>query len=186
MEGKGFKIVTIVLIVLIIIALGLGTFFIFHQQQKQEDLENEVNTLKQSVKNLEDNVDELNYNIDELMGGQENVNTEISEAEKEEIVQMAFEKYIEESAEDTIIDYSLDEYRIDNVEIEYMLEGQEYEDSITATVTYSVKPATDESYNNWVAGNGEDSGEWIINKTAICEVALTAEGYTVVNAGTGW
>ena len=36
-----------------------------------------------------------------------------------------------------------------------------------ATVTYSVKPK-DVKTSNWIAGNGEVSGEWIINKTS-CE-----------------
>ena len=71
-------------------------------------------------------------------------------------------------------DEKLIDYRVDKVEILSDSEKQHWIEmgynttDVLATVTYSVKP---ENINatNWDAGNGEKSGEWIINKTA-CEI----------------
>lgn len=65
------------------------------------------------------------------------------------------------------------DYRVDKVEILSNSEKQNWVEmgynstDVLATVTYSVKPK-DVNKSNWIAGNGEVSGEWIINKTA-CE-----------------
>ena len=78
-----------------------------------------------------------------------------------------------------------EDYRIDKVEIlseERTKEiikwdnGQYYkEEDVLAIVTYSVK--SDE-----LAGNGEQSGEWVINKTA----CIAFRDGKIVSEGTGW
>ena len=59
------------------------------------------------------------------------------------------------------------------------------DDAIFAYVTYSVKPIADQ-YFNWTAGNGEEQGDWIVNKTAcVCVDKVNGE-FALVSDGTGW
>ena len=90
----------------------------------------------------------------------------------EEIIRQLFLNKIKEINEKN--DEKLIDYRVDKIEILSDSEKQHWIEmgynttDVLADVTYSVKP---ENINatNWDAGNGEKSGEWIINKTA-CEI----------------
>ena len=91
---------------------------------------------------------------------------------------------------------TLEEYRVDKVEpvdneTLSMLTGKDgffpdaTDDAVFAYVTYSVKPAAD-YYLAWTAGNGEEQGDWIVNKTAcVCVDKVNGE-FALVSDGTGW
>lgn len=90
---------------------------------------------------------------------------------------------------------TLEEYRVDKVEpvdneTLSMLTGDGFfpdatDDAIFAYVKYSVKPIADQ-YFNWTAGNGEEQGDWIVNKLAcVCVDKVNGE-FALVSDGTGW
>ena len=83
------------------------------------------------------------------------------------------------------------DYRVDKVEIlsdkdkKGIVENDDTEyfknTDTLAVVTYSVKPR-DINNTEWIAGNGEISGNWIMNKTAnVC-----VRNGEIVFSGTGW
>lgn len=168
---KKNTILIIVVILIIVLCIGIAVAV-----QKNSD-EEENNLTEQNTENLE---------------GQSN-NTDLS---KEEIVKRAFLDDLKKQSENTEngMDMSLSDYRVDNVKIEDNSEitasfGSDVlksQDGILATVTYSVKPATEESKGSWSAGNGDLEEDWITNKTACVEVDNTSEGYQVVSNGTSW
>ncbi len=84
-----------------------------------------------------------------------------------------------------MLDYRVDEVKIlSNGEKQNIINNNNnYKSSdVLALVTYSIKPQNVET-SEWAAGNGEDEGEWIINKQA-CEVFRNNK----LNEGlaTGW
>jgi len=94
----------------------------------------------------------------------------------EEQIKREFTKELESSYED---------YRIDKVEVlsdertKEIIEwdrGQYYkEGDVLAVITYAIK--SDE-----LAGNGEQSGDWIINKT----LCIAFRDGKIISGGTGW
>lgn len=80
---------------------------------------------------------------------------------------------------------AFEEYRIDKVEIlseertKEIIEwdnGQYYkEGDVLAIITYSIK-------GDELAGNGEQSGDWVINKT----VCVAFRDGKIISEGTGW
>lgn len=78
-----------------------------------------------------------------------------------------------------------EDYRIDNIEVlskeraKEIIEwdkGQYYKDGdVLAIVTYAIK-------GDQLAGNGEQSGDWVINMTA----CIAFRDGKIVSSGTGW
>jgi len=112
---------------------------------------------------------------------------------EEEKLAVVEELYLSKLSEN---DGTLEEYKVDRVESVdkdtlSMLTGKDglypdaTEDAIFAYVAYSVKPLADH-YMEWTAGNGEEDGEWVSNKTAcVCVDKVNGE-FAIVSDGTGW
>ena len=83
----------------------------------------------------------------------------------------------------------LEDYKVEDIEI---VEGEEREQlkdlyregDTLARVTYSVKPVKIEG-SNWIAGNGEVSNGWVVNKTS-CECIRNGELINTTSFNTGW
>lgn len=107
----------------------------------------------------------------------------------EEIIKELFLKKIDE--EDKANSEKLIDYRVDRVNlvdeenkksILEMDDGEYYtKDDILAYVIYSVKPQ-DINTTNWISGNGEVDGDWVVNK----EVCVSVRNGEIVSMGTGW
>ena len=100
----------------------------------------------------------------------------------EEKIKEAYLKKIKESY------LNCSDYRIDSVKVLSTAEKQElinsipeYKDAeILAIVNYSIKPQDITNYV--IAGNGEVSGEWVVNKSA----CVSYKNGTILTDGTGW
>lgn len=84
----------------------------------------------------------------------------------------------------------LEEYVIEDVnvlsdeekrEIVENFSGDYFMTDVLASVTFSVKPA-DKTSMFWLAGNGEESGDWVVNKSLL----VTLRDGQLTNIGTGW
>ena len=172
-SGKVSLGTVICIFIIIILCAGLVFFYL-----KYNDLQSQIANYEQDAINKDATINDLQTKINKI-------SATINENEKETKVETNNEKV---NDEDTIKDLFLAkvkelnntnsekllDYRVDKVEIlsdnekQHWVEMGSYNSTdILATVTYSVKPK-DVNATNWTAGNGEKSGEWIINKTA-CE-----------------
>ena len=59
--------------------------------------------------------------------------------------------------------------------------GDYFMTDVLASVTFSVKPE-DSTSMFWQAGNGEESGDWVVNKSLL----VTLRDGELTNIGTGW
>ncbi|MBR3002033.1 MAG: hypothetical protein IKF38_00435 [Clostridia bacterium] len=90
------------------------------------------------------------------------------------------------NATEIILDYRVDKVEILSDKDKKEIVKNDYTEYLKntdtlAVVTYSVKPK-DVNKTEWIAGNGEISGDWIINKTAhVC-----VRNGEIVFSGTGW
>ena len=131
---------------------------------------------------------------------QEIQNQEVSANGEESVIQLTENEQAREMIFDLFSEHienlsnisgdELSEFKIEKVDI---LEDDDKEDLISnfsgdyfvsdvlASVTYSVRPI-DSNSMSWIAGNGEQSGDWIVNKVQC--VILRDGKLTVV--GTGW
>lgn len=133
--------------------------------------------------------EEVNLNEDEEINQQIEMteDTEDSKLADRETIFDLFDAYIEEQA--NVSGEELSAYRIENVmilndedknAIVQEFSGDYFETDILAAVTFSVKPM--KSNSMWLAGNGEESGDWIYNKSLL----VTLRDGELVNVGTGW
>ena len=171
-SGKVSLGTVICIFIIMILCAGLVFFYL-----KYNDLQSQIANYEQDAINKDAIINDLQTKINKI-------SATINENEKETKVETNNEKV---NDEDTIKDLFLAkvkelnntnsekllDYRVDKVEILSDSEKQHWVEmgynttDVLATVTYSVKPK-DVNATNWTAGNGEKSGEWIINKTA-CE-----------------
>lgn len=173
MEKSNKAVITLLIIILIAI-LGIGGYFIYTLNNKIEEQNNSIADLK--AENLKSQATIENT----LKTSTQTSNTEptnksttpvATQSSDEDIIKNLFLTKLKE-LNNTNSEKLLD-YRVDKVEILSNSEKQAYIEmdysstDVLATVTYSVKPKNVNT-SNWIAGNGEISGEWIINKTA-CE-----------------
>lgn len=82
-------------------------------------------------------------------------------------------------------DYKIDKITIvtDNLESLKSLYSESTSDDIFATVVYSIKPI---DMNAGLAGNGEQQGDWVVNKSNCVYIQYNNGDYIVKNVGTGW
>lgn len=178
MEKSNKNVITLLIIILIAI-LGIGGYFIYALNNKIEDHNKSIADLKsenqKNQKTIENILNSNNQNSNTQSTTQNNTTststTASNQPSDESIVKDLFIAKLKElnnSNSEKLLDYRVDKVKIlsDSEKQPYI--GTEYNSTdILAIVTYSVKPKNVNS-SNWVAGNGEISGEWIINKTA-CE-----------------
>lgn len=188
--GKLNKILIILLILVLVAILGIGGYLIYNLNNKIKLLSFKDNYTENTLI-IEDNI-VTESSIDNVISNQvtnqtipvdTNTNTEINITSKkislEDIVTELFLKQIKEN--DSKNSEKLLDYRVDKVSILSDEERQSmtaYKSTdILAIVTYSVKPQNVNA-SNWMSGNGEIKGDWIINKTAYVCISLTS--------GTSW
>jgi hypothetical protein len=70
----------------------------------------------------------------------------------------------------------LREYEIDRLEA-----GQWKDDKFLASVTFSVRPVKC-SYNQWLTGNGQESQDWIRNKSLVFTIVKEDDAYKIESA----
>ena len=114
----------------------------------------------------------------------ENTSTNIGipKDEAEEIVSSLFTELLSSFA-----DEPLEDYRIDSIKVEDR--GGELEEyypnpsnnAIFATVTYSVKPFGDLEYSIWFTEEGEQDGEWIVNRVSRVYVDKVNDVYEIIS-----
>lgn len=169
------KVIVTLLILILIAILGFGGYMIWKLNDKIDDQSNKIeNILNSTISNNINNEVNTNTNAENNIVN----NTEPNESIDDQI-KRAYLKKLKEAG--------FDDYRVDNVEVlneERTKEiikwdnGQYYKSGdVLAIVTYAVSPA---EYG--MAGNGEQSGNWVINKTA----CVSFRDGEIVSDGTGW
>ena len=134
---------------------------------------------------------ELNNNVEPQV--QEEIEDNESEAiayeptSADEIVDL-FNDYIDQLSQqsgDGLTEYIISSVNIlsdeEKADLISNFPNEYYESDVLATVTFSVKPENPGSMS-WQAGNGEVSGDWIMNKSLV----VTLRDGKLTNIGTGW
>lgn len=169
------KVIVTLLILILIAILGFGGYMIWKLNDKIDDQSNKIeNILNSTISNNINNEVNTNTNAENNIVN----NTEPNESIDDQI-KRAYLKKLKEAG--------FDDYRVDNVEVlneertKEIIEwdnGQYYKSGdVLAIVTYAVSPA---EYG--MAGNGEQSGNWVINKTA----CISFRDGQIVSDGTSW
>ena len=173
-KKKSSKIIIAFLIIILIVILSIGGYFIYNLNNRMEqtnkaitDLKNEKTADKAMIENMiKENTNNNSQTSNTETTNQANTTNQLS---TEEIIKEQFLAKLEEinnKNSEKLLDYRVDKVKILSESEKNNLSGYTSRD-ILATVTYSVKPKNVNT-SGWDAGNGEKSGEWIINKTA-CE-----------------
>lgn len=169
------KVIVTLLILILIAILGFGGYMIWKLNDKIDNQSNKIeNILNSTISNNINNEVNTNTNAENNIVN----NTEPNESIDDQI-KRAYLKKLKEAG--------FDDYRVDNVEVlneertKEIIEwdnGQYYKSGdVLAIVTYAVSPA---EYG--MAGNGEQSGNWVINKTA----CISFRDGQIVSDGTSW
>lgn len=175
------KVIVTLLILILIAILGFGGYMIWKLNDKIDDQSSKIeNILKGTNSNSVNNEVDTTTNVTTNTSDENNIvnNVEANESIDDQI-KRAYLKKLKEAG--------FDDYRVDNVEVlneertKEIIEwdnGQYYKSGdVLAIVTYAVSPA---EYG--MAGNGEQSGNWVINKTA----CISFRDGQIVSDGTSW
>ena len=171
---KSNKGLIILLLIILIAVLGIGGYFIYTLNNKIEQQNNSIADLK--AENLRsqatiENMLKANTQTSNTEATNKSTTQVTSESSNEDVIKELFLdklKEINNTNSEKLLDYRVDKIEIlSDSEKQHWVEMGYNTTDVLATVTYSVKPK-DVKTSNWIAGNGEVSGEWIINKTA-CE-----------------
>lgn len=198
------KVIIAILSVILVTILGFGGFMLWKLNEKMDEQNGKISNLINDAKGNEEDV-ENNTNItngtnvtnntvnavnnttntvnqngsNNTTGGTTN-NQTTSNTSLEEQIKSAYLTKLK----NTYIGYV--DYRIDGIKIlteeekKSLLNLGYQSTDVLAVVGYSIKPQSTEGYV--VAGNGEISGDWVINKSA-CVCYRNGE---IVSDGTGW
>ncbi len=171
---KSNKGLIILLLIILIAVLGIGGYFIYTLNNKIEQQNNSIADLK--AENLRsqatiENMLKANTQTSNTEATNKSTTQVTSVSSNEDVIKELFLdklKEINNTNSEKLLDYRVDKIEIlSDSEKQHWVEMGYNTTDVLATVTYSVKPK-DVKTSNWIAGNGEVSGEWIINKTA-CE-----------------
>lgn len=180
MKNKILKISLISLMTIVILVMLTGCT----SNTKDENIKTEENKVKTEVQNIEEN--ERNNSIV----------TQNTSKKDNEIAEELFLDYLKNVKENS--GENLKEYKIEKINV--LLENErktvkeifESTDGVTinekdifAEIKYSVKP-NDIENTDWIAGNGERQGEWIVNKSACVFIKYDNGTYKIQENGTGW
>ena len=181
----------------LIISAALAIFSLAGCAEKQENVQNNGNA-NQVTNNTSSNVtgnETTPNNVPEIIIPENNTEASGETAsvvpvdEYINTIKSLYEAYLEEASNESE-DAKLVEYRVEDVTILSDSEKAEIvknmpdtykESDVLAIVNYSVKPGA-AGFSAWAAGNGEESGEWIVNKSSV----VTLRNGELTNVGTGW
>ena len=196
------KVLIALLIVIIIAVLGLGGFVIWQLSKKIDKQNEDISTLINEIRGSNENSTVNNTATNNVVNGNtanqtvnnnENVvnnqtqqptnNNQTAVTSMEEELKNAYAKKLSQSS--NILEYRVDSVIILTDEQKKSLlnydNGQNYKETDTlANVRYSVK--LKDKMGEYAAGNGEVSGDWIINKSA----CVCYRDGQIVSDGTGW
>lgn len=174
------KVIVTLLIFILIAILSFGGYMIWKLNDKIDEQSNKIETIINCTSSDNTN-SEVNTNTNVTTNVVNNIvdnNTTANESIEEQI-KKAYLK--------TLKDAGFDDYRVDKVEVlseertKEIIEwdnGKYYKPGdVLAFVTYAVSPA-----DYGMAGNGEKSGNWVVNKTA----CVSYRDGQIVSDGTGW
>ena len=108
----------------------------------------------------------------------EGISAELSTAD---LAHDLFEQYLDSyTSKDAARKERLEDYEIGEVRI-FEAEGE----SLSFNVTFSVRPASPASFDWWIAGNGRQEGEWIIDKSLFVSAIRSGDVFLIESLGTG-
>lgn len=178
---KGNKINTFLITIIVVLSISLGmavSYIIIYSKYNNNQT---VDTTNNTVVEKDNSVDNSETLYDKDVNNNNNNESSNSQDDDEIVKKLFISEYLEKS------DEKLLSYRIDEIQV---LNGEEKDeivnmngykkDDILAYVKYSVKPIN-VNQTGWNAGNGEISGEWIVNKLAVVSVSNGK-----ISVGTGW
>lgn len=171
MEKSNKAIITLLIIILIAI-LGIGGYFIYSLNNKIDQQNDAIADLKsENLKNQDtiENILKSNTQASNNESANKNTIPETTESSDEDTIKVLFLaklKEVNNTNSEKLLDYRVDKVEIlSNNQKQSWVENGYNSSDVLAIVTYSVKPENANA-SNWMAGNGEVSGDWIINKTA--------------------
>lgn len=195
------KVLIAILTIIVLAIFGFGGFMLWKLNEKMDEqngkISNLINDVKESEEDVENNTNATNVTNNTVnavnnttntvnqngsnntTGGTTN-NQTTSNTSLEEQIKSAYLTKLK----NTYIGYV--DYRIDGIKIlteeekKSLLNLGYQSTDVLAVVGYSIKPQSTDGYV--VAGNGEISGDWVINKSA-CVCYRNGE---IVSDGTGW
>lgn len=107
---------------------------------------------------------------------------------EKQIVEKLFSSYIQKKANEEVgrfRDFKIDSIDVVNFDNPKDIDNDAKDADIFAVVTYSVKP-TLKSKSNWLTGNGEVKGFWIVKKTNCLWIQENDGKYMIKGEYTGW
>lgn len=188
---KSSKIIIALLILILIAILCVGGYFIYTLNNKVEETNKSIDELKNDKiadKAMIEDVLKENLNVNSQKTNTDTTNQEntTNQLYAEKIIEEQFLaklKEINNKHKEKLLDYRVDKVTILSESRKKDLPGY-LDTDILAIVTYSVKPQNIQT-SNWDAGNGEKSGEWVINKTA-CECLRNGKLLSTTDLATGF
>ena len=193
MENKKNNYLVILLIIIVIV---LGGFIVYDKFIVKEGNSNNVSSNTTDTTKVEDvpkndnTLDQSKTASDNAQINNSNEYIEGTTLTEEDIKKMFIVAYFHQYNDNK---YGLENYRINKMSFDYNTSEFKKqmgfdEDTILVLVDYDVKPSSQESYNNWMAGNGKigDDG-WFYNKSACLSIKKDINGYYyIAGSGTGW
>lgn len=185
------KVLITIIVLLLIVVLGIGAYFVWRLNEKIDEQGNQLSTLIDEVKGKKENNTAENNVTNNTVNNTTTTNTTnttntvtttTTATTDEEKIKEAYLKKIKQTYQNCT------DFRIDSVKVLTAAEKEElvktipeYKDvEILAVVVYSIKPASMDTFV--LAGNGEVSGDWVINKSA----CVSYKDGTILSDGTGW
>ncbi len=200
---KSNKGIVILLVIIILAVIGFGGYFVYKFTDKIDSQEKQITELKKTTEKLAVAKEKSTTSSsktsavveDEEDEEEEEVETSTSSSSSSSSSsKKALEKTIEElfldelKNQDGLLSYRVEAVSLyDEEEKQKIIKmdgGENYKSSDElAVVRYSVKPENMED-SNWIAGNGTEQGDWILNKAAC--VCLRGNKLVGNVFNTGW
>lgn len=197
---KSNKGIVILLVIILLAVIGFGGYFVYKFTDKIDSQEKQITELKKTTEKLAVEKEKTTQNSktsavvedeedDEEEDEEEEVGTSTSSSSKKTVEETIEELFLDElKKEDDLLAYKVESVTLvtgtEKQDILDMDGGQYYRSSDDlAVVRYSVKPKDMEG-PNWVAGNGTEQGDWILNKAAC--VCLRGNKLVGNVFNTGW
>ena len=170
-SGKVSLGTVICIFIIFLLCVGLALFYLKYNDLKSQIAQFEQDAINKdaTINDLQTKIDKIAETINETKTNVDSNNEKVSVEDTIKELFLAKMKEINKTSSEELLDYRVDKVEIiPDSEKQTLVESRNYKSTdVLADVTYSVKPK-DVSTTNWTAGNGEISGEWVINKTA-CE-----------------
>lgn len=207
-HGKDIVIIVLVFVIALLLGIIIGQFALNNNSKNsaENNKTNEVTKKDNNTTDTEKTDNSANTSNTEKADNSANTgtsttkdNTSVTKKTDEEIAKELFTQHIIEVST-TDVDYKLQEYKIDSVNILRGNdrasavdihkgadgEGDSFPDTdIFAEIIYSIKPV-DINNSGWLAGNGAISNGWIEQKHNMVHIVKENGTYKINDMGTSW